>query len=129
MKKWTNESSKKLWKICLPIIILCIVIGIAAKSIGEIEAEGDYTIAVHQNLKPYGDVITDIYIDNGYVGLYIDAKRWNATSEETQKQFLNEVYVLVRMAAITSKITKYHSCLLGVYDSNFNKIALYDIKE
>ena len=54
MKKWTNESSKKLWKICLPIIILSIVVGIAARSIGEIEADGDFTIAVNRDLKYTG---------------------------------------------------------------------------
>lgn len=129
MKKWTNESNKKLWKICLPIIILSIVVGIAARSVGEIEADGDFTIAVNQDLKIYGNEITDIYVDKGYVGVYLDAKRWYAASEESQKQFMEEVYVIVRMDAITSKVTKYHSCRLAFYDSNYNKIASYGVKE
>ena len=120
---------KKIYKICIPIIIISIVIIIAVESISELDSRADYAVAVKEAFEPYGSEIEDLYIDYGYVAIYIDAKRWNATSEETQKQFLKEAYLLVRSAAISSKIQKHHQCSLAVYDSTGNRIVLYQIEE
>lgn len=120
---------KTVMKICIPIIIISVVVIIAVESISELDSRGNFAVAVTDAFKPYGSEIEDVHVDYGYVAIYIDAKRWKNTSEETQQQFLKEAYILVRSAAISSKIMKHHDCLLSVYDSTGNRIVMYEVKE
>lgn len=64
----------------------------------------------------------------GYVGIYVDRNAWKASSEKTQKEFIQEIYSLVRMSAITSGAIK-DPITLSLYTDDREQIGVYGIDE
>ncbi len=84
--------------------------------------------SAHETLDMYGDSIDSCRIDNTYVGVYVNGRKWNNTSEETKDAFIKEVYALIRMDAINANYLKGNVITLSFYNGN-DRIALYSITE
>lgn len=84
--------------------------------------------SAEETLDMYGDSIDSCRIDNTYVGVYVNSRKWNNTSEETKDAFIKEVYALIRMDAINANYLKGNVITLSFYNGN-DRIALYNITE
>ena len=80
-----------------------------------------------ETLNLYGDTIDHYNIDTGYVGVYVNPKKWAQVSEESKKDFYNEVYALLRINAIQSQTIDYQPTLAFYCDNE--RVAMYIIRE
>lgn len=85
-----------------------------------------FKATVEKDLKIYDDSISSLYIDSGYVGVYVDPGKWEASDEATRKTFMKEIGVLVNNAAETSGILEYIDVQLAFHKGE-TRIEMYTI--
>ena len=108
------------------IIILAVVIFISNDLFRARKAK--FISSVEDTLSMYGNSIDHYSIDYAYVGVYVNSRQWNNTSEETKDAFMKEVYALVRIDAINADNLKGNVITLAFYDGK-ERVSLYQIKE
>ena len=108
------------------IIVLAVVIFIKNDLFRERKAK--FISSVENTLSMYGDSIDHSYIDYAYVGVYVNSRKWENTSEATKDEFMKEVYALIRMNAINADNLKGNVITLSFYDGD-RRVGLYQITE
>lgn len=109
-------------------IIIIFACFIYIKDYGWKERRAAFVQSAEETLNMYGDSIDHTYITHAYVGVYVNSRKWNNTSDDTKDAFMKEVYALLHMDAINSGIFKDNTIILSFYNGD-DRIAMYEIKE
>ena len=63
------------------------------------------------------------------VTVVVDLDKWNATSEEDRKAFMNEIYALLYVDAKTSGILAYHEASITFMTTDNKNMIFYKIEK
>ena len=79
------------------------------------------TLSMYENIK--------YFINKNTVNVVIDLDSWNATADSDRKDFMNEIFALVRIDAINSGILQYSNVDLTFMTSDYKNAKYFKIEK
>ena len=98
----------------------------------EVPADPDACVAdfeenAKETLVPYDGI--QYSVNKWTVTVVVDLDKWNATSEEDRKAFMNEIYALLYVDAKTSGILAYHEVSITFLTTDNKNMRFYKIEK
>ena len=84
-----------------------------------------YKVNLEKTLTAYGDSIDHIHVDDGYVTVYVNTKRWKLSDDSTKKQFAQEMASIMKSEALKVGIKPQ---LLTIYTADRQRVGMFEVK-
>ena len=125
------KSKKTIIGFTVLIVLCCVAISSCStnktqskeEQAKEEQAIENFKESASKTLNSYDNIKFDI--NKNLVSVVIDLNTWNATSETGRTDFMNEIYSLVRIDAITSGILDYHDVSVNFMTSDYKNVHPY----
>lgn len=84
-----------------------------------------YKVNLEKTLTAYGDSIDHIHVDDGYVAVYVNTKRWKLSDDSTKKQFAQEMASIIKSEALKVGVKPQ---LLTIYTADRQRVGMFEVK-
>lgn len=118
------KKNKIIIFVSLGIIALCALFFFQQAVKSDIDRQLAFQKDAKEIISLYGDSIDHYHFDDEYLGVYVNNRKWNASSPEIQKEFEDEITKLIYSKAKQHKV----DIVFGLFTEDFKDIKTYSLK-